>query len=184
MPLEYRCCTEPIGNQPDKKGCRNQGGGQHGGGVSANGRATENFGPHRRVRNQAADAVDSFGASQIDDKLEFTGTFKNQPKKQNDRQGDKRMDIEQRHRRVKRERDPEGQGTLPVSSLVDRGGLARVICLHGGFAGRFGVGRGELAGVAAPGYNDLAKEFFAPMPKQNQSCRDRVKPAPLRHEHR
>src|SRR5207247_9582602 len=97
MPLEYRGCAKMIRNQPNKKTCWNQCKGQHRGGVTANRHTTENFRPLHGFQNQATDAGDSFVASQISEERKFTEALEKQPKDQDDRQGDKRVKIEQRH---------------------------------------------------------------------------------------
>ena len=148
--------------------------------MSANRRAAENVGPHLRMRNQASDAGNSFIANQIQDKFEFGCAFEKQSDHQHEGQRDKGMQMKQRHRCVNRKFNPPGQGTLPVSVGVDRGGftfnavtgLAGVIRLRQGYGGR-----------ADRSYRRLDKEFFAPVPEQNQTCRDRVEPAALRNEH-
>ena len=75
--------------------------------------------------------------------LRVTG---NEKANERDAQRHECVNVKERHRRIKRELNPEGQGSS-MSIL-----------------------RSEI--------------FFAPMPEQNQSGRDRVKQAALGHEHR
>ena len=51
----------------------------------------------------------SSAAGNISDKVQFTRTFKKKEKNQDDGQGEKRVDVKERHRGVERDLDPEGQ---------------------------------------------------------------------------
>src|SRR5436190_8609235 len=131
------------------------------------------------MRNQASEASHSIIADQIDDKFEFGCTFKKQSNNQYDRQCDESMQVKQRHRCIDREFHPPGQGTLPVVAEVDGGGFAL-----NAVTGLTGVtGASYTAGVDARRYRRFAEKFFAPMPEQHQTRRDRIEPAALSYEH-
>src|SRR5207237_6969228 len=76
-------------------------------------------------------------------------------------------------------------GALRVDADLDCCGLAELIRVRRDCGATTGVIRLRRChgGQTAPGYCVLAKEFFSPVPKQNQGRRNRIEPAALRHEH-
>ena len=62
--------------------------------MCANRRALENFGPRGRMQNQSADPRAALLASQTDDKDYFTRAFQEQSDEQDDRQREKRVEME------------------------------------------------------------------------------------------
>src|SRR5215212_6800101 len=80
--------------------------------------------------------------------------------------------MKQWHGCVERQRNPKWQRAFEAATGFNDGGFT---------SGSLGE-RGS-AGVNASGYS-IAKELLAPMPKEEQPCRNRIKPSTLRHEHR
>src|SRR6266516_2404068 len=72
-----------------------------------------------RVRNQVPDAANSLRAEKIHNEFQWLKTFIDEKEKENDAESEKCVNVEERHRGIKRDLDPEGQrsGTPAFSTL-------------------------------------------------------------------
>src|SRR6266540_4584643 len=131
-----------IGGQPcEKKGRKQRTGHDL---QSMHARVAKEPAPSCRVRNRASDAANSFRPEKINNEFQWLKTFKNEKKKENDAESEKRVNVEERHRGVERELDPEGQRPPSLRRVGQPSGVIRL---------RRGSG-----GQADPGYSSLAKE--------------------------
>src|SRR2546430_17432444 len=106
-----------IGRQPQKKKGWKQRAGHDPQGMHA--WLANKLGPFCRVRNRAPDAANCLRAEKIHNEFQWLKTFIDEKKKENDTEREKCVNVEERHRGIERELDPEGQrpGTPAFSTL-------------------------------------------------------------------